>query len=114
MGLGDSLCECESITLGLGAGLTTAVAEVVDGLRVGIGSWLSDSFGDCLGSTLKLGAGLTAAVAEVMDRFRVGCWGSSCFRRSDGQEGGEEDGSNLHVEMLLEENVDWFRRCLSE
>ena len=100
--LGDSLCECESITLGLRARLATAVAPVVGGIRVGIGSWLRNGFGECVFSTLEFGARLTTSVAEVVDGFRVGCWGSSCFRRSDGQEGREEDRSDLHIEMLLE------------
>ena len=103
MGFGDGFCECESITLGLGARLATAVAPVMGGFRVGIGNWLSDGFGDCLSRTLELGAGLTPAVAESMNSLRIRCWGSCCFRRSDGQEGGEEDGSDLHFGMLVEE-----------
>jgi len=54
-------------TLVLGAGLTRAVAEVVDGVCLGI--WLSVGLGDSrsesLSCTLGLGAGLTRAVAPV-------------------------------------------------
>lgn len=56
-------------TLGLGANLTRAVAEVVDsrGFRLGGSNRLGDGCGNGLGGALGLGANLAGAVAEVVD-----------------------------------------------
>jgi len=103
IGFCDSFGHDESVTFSLGAGLTRAVAEVVDGVchgywvSSGVGHRLSDGFG----STLELVAGLAGTMAELVDGFHIlgrkrSC-GCSRVDRGDGQESGVDDSGELHL-----------------
>ena len=97
----DGFCESESVTLGLGADLARAVAEVVDsGVRLGVGCRFGDGLSDGFGGALELGADLARAVAEVVGRFCVcyRCWGCGRLDGGNGHEGGEDERSDLHVD----------------
>ena len=100
MCLCDGFRESESVTLGLGADLARAVAEVVDRFRLRCRDWLGDGLSDGFGRALELGADLARAVAEVVDRFWVCCWRWCCGRLGggNGHEGGEDERSDLHVD----------------
>lgn len=93
--------ESESITLGLGADLARAVAEVVDsGIRLGVGCRFSDGLSDSFGGTLELGTNLARAITEMVGCFSVGCrcWCCGSLDGGDGHEGGEDERSDLHVD----------------
>lgn len=103
MRLCDGFRESQSITLGLGADLARAVAEVVDsGVRLGVGCRFSNGLSNGFGGALELGANLARAIAEVMGCFSVGCRCRCCggLDGGDGHEGGEDERSDLHGDGL--------------
>lgn len=98
MCVGDRIGEGLGRTLGFGASLAGAVAEALDAC-VGLGdrSCEGESLSGSIGSALELGAALTGTVAEALDRLRIRAGACDRLDGGDGEEGGVDDGEDLHV-----------------
>ncbi len=115
LSFGNGSCKSICGTLGLGAGLTNAVAEGFGiGHGISICFWLSESLSNSFSSTLDLGAWLADTMAEslgVSTAFDFGVWLADtvaewvCVRDSSSVDGGGQDDDTdgrgeLHFDWL--------------
>jgi len=104
LGVSDGVCLCDGgceglcVTLGFVAALAWCPAEVLDGTSFRLGD--SESSGGRISSTLELVAALAWGAAEVLDGCCVGLgnWCGDGVDGGNGQEGGGDDGEDLHLD----------------